>query len=76
MYYIINNNKQDSKSGENFEVHNLNSCEYFLPKEENRIPLGNFNNCQAAMLHAKLTYPGSSNYIDGCYYCCSACHKE
>lgn len=75
MNYIINKNKQDSKSGENFEVHNLNSCEH-LPKEENRIHLGNFNNCQEAMSHAKLIYPGSRNYIDSCYYCCLACHKE
>lgn len=73
--YILNKNKQDSLSGEDYEVHNEDTCTH-LPLQENRISLGNFTNCQDAMKKAKDTYPGSKNFIDGCYWCCNSCHRE
>jgi hypothetical protein len=77
MYkYILNRNKQDSPSGENYEIHNEDACKDNLPLPENRISLGSFNNCQDALKKAKDTYPGSKNDIDACYWCCYSCHKE
>ena len=73
--YILNKNKQDSESGENYEVHNVETCEH-LPKIENRILLGDFSNCGDAMKKARSMYPSQSNDIDGCYYCCHSCHRE
>ena len=73
--YILNQNKQDSQSGENYEVHNETICTH-LPLLKNRISLGNFNNCQDALKKAKDIYPRSKSDIDGCYWCCNACHKE
>jgi len=73
--YILNKNKQDSLSGENYEVHDENSCQH-LPHYENRIDLGYFNNCKDAMTAAINKFPGSKSEIDGCYWCCNPCHKE
>ena len=65
-YYV---NKNCQKGGEH-EVHKQ-SCLY-LPKPENRIYLGVFNNCRDAIKEAKKHY---SN-IDGCFYCCKECHTR
>ena len=71
--YILNKNKQDSSSGENYEVHNEENCGH-LPDQENRISLGYFSNCHEAVNKAKNSYPNWSASIDGCYYCCNACN--
>lgn len=73
--YLINKNKQDSESGENFEVHNEDIC-VRLPDLKNRIQLGNFTNCDSAMVVAKKKWPSQKSNIDGCYYCCEDCHEE
>ncbi|MEQ9246269.1 MAG: hypothetical protein RLO21_09810 [Nitratireductor sp.] len=75
--YILNQNKQDSQSGQNHELHNESpgACSH-LPARENRLEVGNFSNCHDAMAEAKRKYPSMAADIDGCYYCCSACHKE
>lgn len=73
--YILNKNKQDSPSGENYEVHNEDTCGH-LPHLDNRIYLGYFNNCQEALKKAKDMYSESKNDIDGCYWCCNLCHRE
>ena len=73
--YIINKNRQDSKSGLNYEVHKLNDCNH-LPNLENRIELGIFNDCEKAVAYAKDLYPKQAKDIDGCYYCCYSCHNE
>lgn len=76
MYrYIINTNQQDSKSGNNFEIHNLdNNCGH-LPYIQNQKSLGRFSNCHEALNYAKGKFPGSARNIDGCYYCCNDCHR-
>ena len=73
--YILNQNKQDSESGENYELHNVDTCSY-LPNPENRLGVGYFDNCHDAKARAKERYPSMSSDIDGCYYCCKPCHKE
>lgn len=66
QYYV---NKIAQNTGEH-EVHR-SGCTY-LPKEENRIYLGSFNNCADAIKKAKEFY---SN-VDGCYFCCKDCHTR
>lgn len=73
--YILNRNKQDSESGKNYELHNEDDCSY-LPDRENRIVIGNFNNCHDAKASAKTQHPSMSSDIDGCMHCCPACHNE
>jgi hypothetical protein len=67
MKYYVNKNKQ--KTGEH-EVHNID-CPY-LPDVENRMYLGDFSNCKDAVREAKKHYDD----VDGCYYCCKACHTR
>lgn len=59
-YYV--NNKQQSDSGNNHEVHR-EGC-YFMPSD--RTPLGNFYSAQIALDEAKKKYPDA----DGCIHCC------
>lgn len=68
--YIINKNAQ---SDGYHEVHNEETCNH-LPDYQNRIDLGNFYSCTDAVASAKRSYP--SHNIDGCYYCCNACHTR
>ena len=66
--YCVNSNAQPT--GEH-EVHNVDACNR-LPAKENRIPLGDHASCHGAMTIAKAVY----SPVDGCYYCCSACHSR
>lgn len=66
-YYYVNKNAQ--LTGEH-EVHK-STCSY-LPDSSNLIQLGIFSNCADAVKKAKEYY----NNVDGCYYCCNACHKR
>ena len=63
-YYV---NKNAQKNGDH-EVHKL-GCDY-MPKEENRIYLGDYTHCTYAVNKAKDYY----NQVNGCYYCSNACH--
>ena len=67
--FIINRNPQPS--GEH-EVHEETICTN-LPYPENRITVGDFNQCSTAILAAKTRWPGY--IIDGCEYC-TACHTR
>ena len=60
-------NKKVQLNGDH-EVHKYN-CQW-LPEEENRQYLGDFDNCRDAVLEAK-KYFAQSN---GCYYCSRECH--
>lgn len=62
-------NKNAQPTGER-EVH-TSTCPY-LPAPENRIYLGAFSTCTAAMIEAKKYY----NNVDGCRYCCGSCHTR
>jgi len=65
-YYV---NKKAQSGGEH-EVHTT-GCS-FLPAQENRVYLGEFNSCGPAVTEAKKHY---SN-VDGCFYCSNACHTK
>ena len=60
-------NKKVQPNGDH-EVHKY-SCDR-LPEEENRLYLGDFDNCFHAVMEAK-KYFAQSN---GCYYCSRECH--
>ena len=69
--YVINKNAQ---ANGDHEVHNItNGCNY-LPNHENQIDLGYHNSCHEAVAHAKRKWPDYR--INGCYYCCNACHTS
>lgn len=63
-YYV---NKNAQTNGDH-EVH-VSGCSY-MPTTENRQYLGNFQNCQGAVIEAKKYYRKSN----GCYYCSYSCH--
>lgn len=65
--YYVNKNAQ---SNGDHEVHKA-GCSW-LPKVENRIYLGNFNNCKEAVRKAKEYY----SKVNGCYYCSKECHTS
>ena len=65
--YYVNMNAQTT--GEH-EVHTA-SCSW-LPAPENRKYLGEFLICSQATSEAKKHY----NNVDGCFYCCNACHTR
>jgi hypothetical protein len=67
--YYANSNAQPT--GEH-EVHK-EGC-FYLPAPENRVYLGDFNNCEDAVKEAKKKY--GNNAADGCYYCCRECHTK
>jgi hypothetical protein len=67
MKYYVNKNVQ---SNGDHEVH-TQSCSW-LPEVDNRIFLGEFDNCKVAVLKAKDYY----TQVDGCYHCSNDCHKS
>jgi len=67
--FIVNRNAQPT--GEH-EVHNLDASCIRLPDSVNQLQLGNHYSCSGAMVEARRFY---SN-VDGCYYCCNACHRK
>jgi len=65
-YYV---NKHEQSNGDH-EVHDQN-CIY-LPIESNRLYLGEFYGCKAAVEEAKKTYKKA----DGCKTCSHECHTR
>lgn len=65
--YYVNNNPQSR--GEH-EVH-VTTC-YYFSQIHSKTYLGEFVFCQDAVQKAKQVH---SN-VDGCAYCCSACHTR
>ena len=63
--YYVNDNAQ---SNGDHEVHKTD-CKW-LPNLENRTYLGDFTGCSSAVTAAKRHY----NQVNGCFYCCNACH--
>lgn len=63
--YYVNRNQQPNGD---HEVHE-STC-FYLPSEQNRIWLGEFESCHGAVRQAQ-------NYfvqVNGCYHCSIACH--
>jgi len=65
--YYVNSNPQ---VGGEHEVH-TETC-IFLPSQENRTYLGEFEYCEGAVSAAKRFYYN----VDGCFYCASGCHQK
>ncbi|WP_188465263.1 hypothetical protein [Bizionia arctica] len=65
--YYVNKNSQ---SNGDHEVHRM-GCSY-MPLIENRIYLGDFDNCVVAIKEAKRYY----SLVNGCYYCSKECHTS
>ena len=66
--YYVSKNAQASGG---YEVHYIHTIECSrLPRRENRIYLGNFDNCHDAVRKAR----EFCSYVDGCYYCSRECH--
>ncbi|MGS2738735.1 hypothetical protein [Sinomicrobium sp. M5D2P17] len=63
-YYV---NKNAQPNGDH-EVHK-EGCKW-MPKTENRIYLGNHNDCHSAVREARKYY----RQVNGGYYCSKACH--
>ena len=66
--YVLNLTQQTNGD---HEVHKV-GCTYF-PKS-NFTELGNHNACATAVTEAKRLHPYKR--IDGCYWCCRACHTS
>ncbi len=64
--YYVNRNAQHP-SGDH-EVHTT-GCPH-PPAEENRVSLGNHDNCRTAVTQARNHYA----QVNGCYWCANACH--
>lgn len=65
-YYV---NKNAQSTGEH-EVHKAGCM--WMPEAVNRVYLGDFATCHAAIAEAMLSYPNA----DGCYHCSPACHGK
>ncbi len=65
--YYVNTNKQ---SNGDHEVHK-ESCTY-LPGSFNRVYLGTFAKCSDAVEEARKKY----EKVNGCFFCCFACHTR
>ncbi len=65
-YYV----RKTPQTNGDHEVH-TEDC-YWLPLKENRIYLGEFNNCKDAVKKAKKDYPQSN----GCIHCSILCHTS
>lgn len=72
-YYYINRNAQSFPENGEHEVHrsDRNCPKPLLP--ENRIGLGEFDNCTSALATARIKFPHWR--IDGCKHCNIECHK-
>lgn len=65
--YYVNKNMQ---ANGDHEVHTT-GCSW-MPEAHNRIYLGDFSACRAAVNEARKHY----NQVNGCYYCSNACHTS
>ena len=67
--FILNQKQQPN--GDN-EVHNKTTGCNYMPAVENQIDLGEHPSCAGAVTLAKAKYGNAR--INGCKYCCPACH--
>jgi hypothetical protein len=66
-------NKYQQPNGDH-EVHNATTGCSYMPQPQNQVDLGNHSDCSGAVYAAKVANP--TLRINGCYYCCSACHTS
>jgi len=68
--FILNQNAQPNGDR---EVHNASTGCSYMPLLQNQIDLGYHASCHGAVAKAKTH---SSGRINGCFYCCRACHTS
>ncbi len=68
--FIFNKNAQPNGDR---EVHNASTGCSYMPLLQNQLDLGYHASCHGAVAHAKTYYLGR---INGCFYCCRACHTS
>jgi len=66
-------NKKSQENGDH-EVHNATAGCSYMPSADNLIGLGQHPSCHGAVAKAKSKWP--KHRINGCYYCCYACHTS
>ena len=66
-------NKNQQQNGD-YEGHNTTTGCSFMPLVANQVALGVHTDCASAVRKAKETWPNAR--INGCYYCCRACHTS
>lgn len=72
MYlFVIDQNPQNNGD---HEVHNKSTGCSYMPNPENQVSLGYHQSCSSAISEAKSKWPQSK--INGCFYCCNACHTS
>lgn len=69
--FILNRNMQ--ANGDN-EVHNVTKGCAFMPQVASQLDLGEHLDCHGAVARAKAVYKNAR--INGCRYCCPACHTS
>lgn len=69
--FIINSNQQPNGD---HEVHNRTTGCSHMPDPANQVDLGFHTSCHGAVQKARTQWPSSR--INGCYYCCRACHTS
>jgi hypothetical protein len=69
--FIINKNQQPNGD---YEVHNATAGCSYMPQPHNQVDLGYHSDCSGAVSAAKRANPALR--INGCYYCCRACHTS
>ncbi len=67
--FIVNSNPQPNGD---HEVHNTTTGCSYMPASQSQVSLGQHASCREAVATAKAKWP--NNRINGCYYCCNACH--
>ena len=67
--FTINTNAQ---ANGDHEVHNLSTGCAYMPSPQSQAALGEHASCAGAVAAAKRQW--SNNRINGCCYCCNACH--
>ncbi|PIP99342.1 MAG: hypothetical protein COW76_16230 [Shewanella sp. CG18_big_fil_WC_8_21_14_2_50_42_11] len=69
--FIVNKNAQNNGD---HEVHNKTTGCSYMPLLENQVSAGTHATCAGAVSEVKKANP--SLRINGCYYCCNACHTS
>ena len=69
--FIVNKNSQ---SNGDHEVHNATTGCSHMPNSENQVEAGTHPTCAGAVAEVKRNNPKLR--INGCYYCCNACHTS
>lgn len=69
--FIVNKNRQNNGD---HEVHNKTAGCLYMPLLENQVSAGTHDSCTGAVAAVKHTNP--TLRINGCYYCCNACHTS